>query len=68
MPNVALPSAVKALRKSLRTAREPGLRDRLSQALARLERLYGLRTAPPHEDTGDLRRRRRFVRDRHPIH
>ncbi len=67
MPSPTLPSAVKALRSSLRTATEPGLRDRLSQALARLERLYGLRTDRRDEDTGELRRRR-FVRDRHPVH
>lgn len=67
MPGQPLPAPVKALRASLRTAREPGLRDRLSQVLRRVERLYGLGTAPPDEDTGDMRRRR-FVQDRHPVH
>ncbi len=67
MPSPALPSAIKALRASLRTATEPGLRDRLQAALWRVEALYGLRRTPADEDTGDLRRRR-FVRDRHPVH
>ena len=63
-----VPSAVKALRRSLRSAQEPALRDRLREALARVERLYGV--AKPVEqdrqDMGDMRRRQ-FVRENHRI-
>ncbi len=65
---MTLPAPTKALRASLRTAREPRLRDRLSDALARCEALYGLRK-PVKQDMGDMRRRR-FVRETHrlPVH
>jgi hypothetical protein len=68
MSTPALPSSIKALRASLRTAAEPGLRDRLQNALARVERLYGLRK-PVKQDMGDMRRRR-FVGETHrlPVH
>jgi hypothetical protein len=60
----AVPTPIKALRRSLRGAIEPGLRERLSGAIRRLERLYGL--GESFEDEGD-RRRRRFVSERHPF-
>jgi hypothetical protein len=61
-----VPPALKAVRASLRTAAEPALRDRLSQVIAGLERLYGVRSESPDEDQGDMRRRK-FARARHNV-
>lgn len=62
-----VPSALKALRASLRTASEPVLRDRLLGAVAYLSRLYGVPAGLPEAeaDQGDLRRRRQFAASRH---
>ena len=48
-------------------ATEPGLRDRVTRTLQRVERLYRLPTTPPDDDiTGDMRRRR-FAEERHNV-
>ena len=52
-----VPSALKALRSSLRGATDEGLRDRLRTAIGRLERLYGVPTASP-DDQGDMKARK----------
>jgi hypothetical protein len=66
-----IPSALKALRRSLRGATDDHLRDRLQTAIGRLERMYGVAkpAAVPDEDTGDMKRRQ-FVRENHriPLH
>ena len=60
------PAAIRALRRSLRGAREPDLRDRLQTAIDGLQKLYGRRCAVTEAERGDLRRRR-FVAARHSI-
>ena len=64
MTTPRVPSALKVLRASLRSAQESALRERLSRAIRRLEVLYGLKPAV-YEDTGDMRRNY-FVSQRHP--
>ena len=51
-----IPSALKALRRSLRGATDDHLRDRLQTAIGRLERMYEVAkpAAVPDEDTGDI--------------
>ena len=61
----ALPSALKALMANLRTAQDAQLRERLSEAIRRLRRLYGL-PLRRKEETGDLRKRPKAVRGLRP--
>jgi hypothetical protein len=56
-----LPPVVKALQASLRRAREPALRERLSEAVRKVRRLYDLPIGEK-EETGDLRRGGRGIR------
>lgn len=67
MPTRPIPSALMTLRESLRRATDEGMRDRLSQSIAYLERLYGLRSEPMPQDDGDMRRRKVFCRGQHRI-
>jgi hypothetical protein len=56
-----VPPALKALQASLRKAREPVLRARLSEAIARVRFLYATpegRRRALSEDRGDMKRRR----------
>ena len=59
----AIPSALRALRASYRACKEPQLRDRLSEAIRRLELLYRLPPSFPDDD-GDMRRRKIFAEAR----
>jgi hypothetical protein len=60
-----VPDPIKALRASLRAASEPALRDRLCEALRRLEQLYGCPVSPETAPDLDLKRRERFCRSAH---
>ena len=60
------PAAIRALKASLRGARESALRDRLEIALQGLYRLYGLPPHPTLQDDGDMRRRK-FCSGRHAL-
>jgi hypothetical protein len=62
---MTIPAPIRALRRSLRGATEPALRERLSVTIANLERLYGV-GKPTEQDQGDLRRRR-FAQSRHNV-
>jgi hypothetical protein len=62
---MTVPAPIRSLRRSLAGAKEPALRERLSNTIAHLERLYGLEK-PTEQDQGDLRRRR-FAKGRHRI-
>jgi hypothetical protein len=66
MSGKALPSALRAMRRAWREATDERLRDRYSDAIRHLERLYGFRTSLP-EETGDMRRREIFTKSPHRI-
>lgn len=56
-----VPAALRALQASLKGTREPALRERLSDAIARVKLLYASpaeRRKALSEDQGDMRKRR----------
>ena len=60
-------AAINAVQNQLRGLKAGETRERLLRTLAYLKRVYGLPTAPVTERDMDLKRRRAFVRDRHPF-
>jgi hypothetical protein len=61
MTRASLPRPLMALQSNLEAAKEPQLRERLSEAIRRVRRLYGLPLGEK-EETGDLRRPRLGLR------